>query len=232
VSKQLPPVMLRDCRACKAKHISDSAMRTASLAAGLELEPATSPPVLLRRRGAKLPKRPDATALADLALGYLTLLGPATMAEVAGYLEARRADVEQALDGKLTDLAEVTLDGRTLLVPANQTGLLRKPPDPDPVRLLGPFDPYLQARDRNLLVPDKAVQKALWPVLGRPGALLVEGEVAGMWRTKTSGKKLTITVETFVPVPRSAWRQVDAEAERVAQVRGAASVTVSAVGGR
>lgn len=226
VSKQLPAVMLRDCRACKARHLSDSAMRTASLPAGLELEPGTSPPVLLRRRDAKVPNRPDIHALAELARRYLTLLGPATIADVAGYLEARRADVQEALDGGLADVVEVEVDGRTALLPAEQAKLLRKPPDPDPVRLLGPFDPYLQARDRDLLVPDKAAQKALWPVLGRPGVLLVDGEVAGMWRTKTSGKKLTINVETFLPVPRAAWRELDAEAERIAQVRGATSVTV------
>lgn len=226
VSKRLPPAMLRDCRACKARHISDSAMRVASLAAGLELEPGTSPPVLLRRPRGRVPKRPDLSALAELARRYLTLLGPATVADVADYLEARRADVAQALDGALPDLAEVSVDGRTALLPAEQIELLREPPDPDPVRLLGPFDPYLQARDRDLLVPEKAVQKALWPVLGRPGALLVEGEVAGSWRAKSSGKKLTITVATFLPVPRSVRRQLEAEAERVAQVRGASDVAV------
>jgi hypothetical protein len=100
-------------------------------------------------------------------------------------------------------------------------------PAPDVVRLLGAFDPYLQARDRDLIVPDKAVQKALWPVLGRPGALFVDGEVAGTWRTKASGTKLTITVEAFGPLPESVWKRVDEEAERIAEVRAAKDVTVA-----
>ncbi len=70
------------------------------------------------------------------------------------------------------------------------------------------------------------MQKTLWPVLGRPGALFVDGEVAGTWRTKASGDKLTITVDTFGPLRPSVWKQVDAEADRVAEVRGAAEVTV------
>jgi hypothetical protein len=78
-------------------------------------------------------------------------------------------------------------------------------------------------------VPDKAVQKVLWPVLGRPGALFVDGEVAGTWRTKTSGKKLTITVEAFAPLPPKFWKQVEAEAERVAEARDAAEVSVKRV---
>jgi Winged helix DNA-binding domain len=92
--------------------------------------------------------------------------------------------------------------------------------------LLGAFDPYLQARDRDLIVPDKAVQKTLWPVLGRPGALLVDGEIAGTWRTKASGGKLTISVDAFGPLRPAVWKQVDAEAQRIGEVRGAQDVTV------
>jgi Winged helix DNA-binding domain len=223
MTKLLPEPMRRDCRACKTKHISDSAMRTAAPAAGLEMEPGTAPPVLAPRKGASLPKGPDAKAVAQLALGYLTYLGPADVGEFAGYLEGRRADIATAWpDG----LAEVTVDGRRGWLPEAQLDELAKSPAPEIVRLLGPFDPYLQARDRDLIVPDKALHKVLWPVLGRPGVLFVDGEVVGSWRTKTSGGKLTITVEPFGALPPKVWKQVDVEAERVAEVRGAGDVTV------
>jgi hypothetical protein len=203
-------------------------MRVSSLAAGLELEPGTAPPVLLRRKQGRTPQGPDLTALRRLVLAYLTLLGPATPVEAAGYLEARRAELMAAWpeDG----LVEVRLDGRQAWVPEPQLELLNAPPAPDPIRLLGGFDPYLQARDRDLIVPDKAAQKALWPVLGRPGALLVDGEIAGLWRPRSSGRKLRLTVEAFAPLPPSVWAQVEAEAERVAAVRGAAEVSVNRTG--
>ena len=226
VTKRIPKAMWRDCRSCKTSHISDSAMRAAAPAAGLEIEPGTAPPVLLPRRGAKLPTRPDPSALGRLAAGYLRFLGPATVGEFAGYLEARRADVTDVWPG---GLAEVCVDGRTAWLPAGFVDALREAPEPDLVRLLGPFDPYLQARDRNLIVPDKAVQKALWPVLGRPGALFVDGEIAGTWRTKAAGKKLTVSVEAFAPLRPSVWKHVDAEADRVAQVRGVQDVRVTRV---
>lgn len=230
VSTALPDVMLRDCRACKAKHISDSAMRVATPAAGLEMDPGTNPPVLLRRPHARLPERPDLDALAHLARRYLALLGPATLGEFAGYLEARRADVEQAVGGRLGDVVDVDVDGRHTLLPADRLDALRSAPGPEPVRLLGPFDPYLQARDRALLVPDPAVQKALWPVLGRPGAVLAEGEVVGAWRSKASGRTVAITVEPFVLLSKGTWRELEAEGERVGQVRGATKVSVSRKG--
>lgn len=225
VTKRIPQAMWRDCRPCGTSHISDSAMRVAAPAAGLEIEPGTAPPVLVPRRGAKLPSQPDPKALGRLGVSYLRLLGPATVSEFAGYLEARRADVTKTWtdDG----LAEVDVAGRTAWLPEDRLDAVRSAPAPELVRLLGPFDPYLQARDRNLLVPDKAVQKALWPVLGRPGALFVDGEIAGTWRPKAAGQKLTITVEAFVPLRPSAWEQVEAEAHRVGQVRGVDNVTVA-----
>ena len=64
-------------------------------------------------------------------------------------------------------------------------------------------------------------------MLGRPGALFVDGEVVGTWRTRTSAELLTVEVDAVVPLPPSTWRAVDAEAERLALVRGATKVAVT-----
>jgi hypothetical protein len=224
VSKRVPKVMLRDCRVCKAHHISDSAMRSTALAAGLELEPGTAPPVLLPRDGAKSVDGPDPKALRRLVLAYLAVLGPATPSDVAGYFEVRTADLMQVWPD---DLVEVSVDGRTTYLAAEQVDALTSAPRPEVVRLLGPFDPWLQARDRPLIVPDKGVHKALWPVLGRPGVLFVDGEVVGTWRPKASGRRLTLQVDAFAPLSPAVWRAVDDEAARVAAVRGVEDVSVS-----
>jgi len=111
VTTRIPAVMRRDCRACKTRHISDSAMRTASLAAGLELQPGTAPPVLQRWRGVRVPSlsATEVPALQELIRAYLRLLGPATQGDVAGYLDSRRADIAAVWpDG----LVEVSVDGR------------------------------------------------------------------------------------------------------------------------
>ncbi|HLY33293.1 MAG TPA: crosslink repair DNA glycosylase YcaQ family protein [Jatrophihabitantaceae bacterium] len=223
VTRRIPKAMRHNCRACKTAHISDSAMRTVALAAGLEIEPNTYPPVLLPRPKARPVDAPDVRALRRLVIAYLTLLGPAAPADVAGYFEVRAADLKQAWPD---DLTEVHVDGKKAWLPAAAADQLARARPKDVVRLLGPFDPYLQARDRDVIVPDKAAHKTLWPVLGRPGVLFVDGEVVGAWRPKASGTKLTLTVEAFAPLPESAWRRVDTEAGRVAAVRGATDVTV------
>jgi hypothetical protein len=225
VTQRVPPVMRRACRACGTSHISDSAMRAVALAAGLELEPGTAPPVLVPTTDAAEPDGPDTAALRSLVLAYLTLLGPATQAQVADYFGVRTADLVQAWpDDRLT---EVQVDGSRAWLPAACVDDLAAAPSPELVRLLGPFDPYLQARDRAVIVPDRAAHKALWPVLGRPGVVFVDGEVLGLWRPKSSGRNLTIAVEAFAPLSPATWRAVEDEAERIAAVRGAADVKVS-----
>ncbi len=86
------------------------------------------------------------------------------------------------------------------------------------VRLLGPFDLFLQGRDRDLVVPDPAARKDLWRTLGRPGAVLAGDEVVGSWRPRASGRKLRLAVSIWDGGEPPAG--LDAEAERLAAFRG------------
>ncbi len=88
------------------------------------------------------------------------------------------------------------------------------------VRLLGPYDPYLQLRDRELLVPDDDRRKDLWRTLGRPGAIVADGEVLGTWRPRSAGKKLTVRLDLWDTTTRADRRRIDSEAERLAAFRG------------
>lgn len=230
VTARVPAPLVRDCRPCGTRHVFETPFRSGALPAGLELEPDVAPPVLVPRGDGGGPVlTSDPAAVRRLVLAYLALLGPAGPAEAAGYLGARRADVEALWPAD--DLVEVSVDGRAGWLPADRVPALRRAarePEPrDCVRLLGPFDPWLQARDRDLIVPDRAVHRTLWPVLGRPGVVFVDGEVAGTWRAKLSGGRLALTVTGFGTLPPHVWPQVEAEAERMRVVRGAARVAVT-----
>jgi hypothetical protein len=90
------------------------------------------------------------------------------------------------------------------------------------------MDALLQARDRDLLVPDKKRQKEVWKVLGNPGVLLLDGEIGGVWRAKMAGKKrVDLTVTPFGSLPAMARRAVETEAAEVARARGASDASVT-----
>jgi hypothetical protein len=219
LNARLPEPYLRFCRPCNAVHLYEQPFRLAALRAGLELEPGTSPPVLRPVPG--LAPIPQVPARLDVVRGYLRLLGPATPAHVAGYLDAPTTDVRAHWPD---DAVEVSVGGERRWVVDDAAGResLDAPP-PDGVRLLGPFDLFLQAKDRELLAPDPAHRKALWPVLGRPGAVLAGAEVAGTWRARKSGTRVTVTATLWSPVRRE---ELTAAAELLAGFRG---LTLTAV---
>ncbi len=220
LSQVVDPPYNRYCRPCDAVHSHEQTFRLAALRAGLELQPGTSPPVLQPVPGFvpadTVPKR------LDVVRAYLHLLGPATPQHVAGYLDAPVADVKVRWPD---DAVEVAVDGQRRWLLAADADRLGAPP-PAVTRLLGPFDLFLQARDRETLVGDPARRKALWPTLGRPGAVLVDGEIAGLWRPRKAGASLTVTVEPWTPFSPAVRDAVGEQAERLAAFRGTRLKTV------
>jgi Winged helix DNA-binding domain len=225
VSTRLTPLLdepyHRDCQACGAIHVGETPFRMAALYAGLELEPGTSPPVLRRIPG--WPERTAGPADDPLAApehlqpirNYLRFLGPATPRDVAAFLDTSVTEVKKHWPD---DAVAVRVDGaeRWLL----QSSALESDPDFDLVRLLGGFDLLLQGRDRDVLVPDTSRHKALWPPLGRPGAVLVGTEIVGTWRPKTAGARFTLRLHLWTKIGKAVRQRLEAEAVRLAAHRG------------
>jgi hypothetical protein len=211
---------LRFCRPCNTVHLYEQTFRLGALRAGLELQPGTSPPVLQRiprfSRSGRVPER------LDVVRGYLRLLGPATPRQVATFLDSPVKDVTARWP---QDVVGVTVDGEQRWLLADDLDRARAG-TARTTRLLGPYDLFLQGRDRELLVGDPARAKALWPVLGRPGAVLRDGEVAGTWRPRRSGARFTVLVEPWGTVSAALRAAVTEEAERLAVFRGVALSSV------
>ncbi|WP_264159671.1 winged helix DNA-binding domain-containing protein [Actinomadura montaniterrae] len=92
-------------------------------------------------------------------------------------------------------------------------------------RTAPPRDPYTQLRDRETII-DKQYHRDVWRAVGDPGTVLVDGEIAGVWRPRKSERKLTIRVTSFGSLPARNKKPLQAEAEQVATLRGASSVDV------
>lgn len=221
----LPEPYLRWCRPCGATHMYEQTFRLAALHAGLELEAGTSPPVL--RRIADWPSSqvgcadpPERGGRLDLVRTAVHLLGPTTPTLVAGYLDS---PVREVTSRWPQDVVTVDVDGVSAQVLEEDLDRLRAAATEDrepTVRLLGPYDLFLQARDRELLVPDAEARRTLWPVLGRPGAVLVDGVIVGAWRPRARARTLAIEVTPWAPWGRSLREAVDAQHARLAAFRG------------
>jgi Winged helix DNA-binding domain len=214
LTTRLDDPYLRFCRACDATHSYEMPFRLAARRAGLELRPGTSPPVLERIRGWRGRAKTVPPRL-DVVRAYLHLLGPATPKMVAAYVDAPVKDVKARWP---RDAAEVTVEGEPhSILDDDLAALTAASAGTDTVRLLSPFDLFLQAKDRERLVPDAARRRELWVTLGRPGAVMVGSELVGTWRPRASGTRLRLLVDAWSPLPEDA---VAEQAERLAAHRG------------
>jgi hypothetical protein len=214
LTQRLPAPYLRYCRVCEATHSYEQTFRIAALRAGLELQPGTSPPVLQRIKGWRGPARTVPDAL-DPIRGVLRFLGPTTHQDVAGYIDAPVSDVKAHWPA---DAVPVEVNGsKRWLLDEDKAALETASVDREQVLLLAPHDLFLQARDRELLAPDKVRRKQLWVVLGRPGAITGGNEIVGTWRPRASGGKLRLAVERWADVDD---RLLAEQAERLAEFRG------------
>ncbi|MEU7905950.1 DNA glycosylase AlkZ-like family protein [Actinoplanes sp. NPDC049118] len=224
VSALVPRELTYDCRACGARHIAGNVWQHSGLAGGVEVESRGKDATLGPIRDA--PPQPVRNAgIGALITTYLRLLGPATPVEVAKYLGSTAAEMKKVWPAGLT---EVRVDGRVAWLPTSAVPELAGATAAPGVRLLPAMDALLQARDRDLLVPERARQKELWKLLGNPGALLIDGEIAGVWRARLAGRKrVDLTVTPFGSLTAKTRRAVEDESAVVARARGVAAATVT-----
>jgi len=223
VTAKVSPGLSPYCRPCGCHHISEQLLRLTALPGGVRLAPVPAPLLL-----APLPDWPwppaEPAGTDTLISTYLRLLGPATPADAAGFLGTSRGELTASWP---EGVVEVRVDGRKTWLPVDSADALRDAEPSRVVRLLPPSDPLLQGRDRDLLVPDRAHQKALWRALQSPGALLVNGEITGTWRAKLAGKRrLDLEVRPFSSLAPADRAKIDEQAQRVAAVRGVAEAGV------
>ncbi|MBD5786429.1 winged helix DNA-binding domain-containing protein [Cellulosimicrobium terreum] len=253
LTERLPEAYVRWCAPCGATHSYEMTFRLAALQAGLEIEDGTSPPVLRPVPGLEPPLygrlADQADPRHDVVRGYLRFLGPASVHNVAAFLDA---PVRTVRDAWPADVVEVEVEGmggsggkgpsgrgggrpaRSLWVLADDADALagaagrhrEQAHGTTQLRLAGPYDPFLQLRDRELLVREQARRTDLWRTLGRPGAVLADGEVVGTWRPRASSGRLAVLVDPWQRWDQALTDAVAEQAERLGSFRDASSVSV------
>lgn len=231
LSERVGEPFLRFCRPCNAIHAYEQPFRLAALQGGLELEPGTSPPVLRRVAKLRAPRYGRLGGEADppfhVVRNYLRFYGPARTKDAAAFVDTTAKDVKAQWPA---DAVEVDVEADAGDRSSGRWFALEEDVDElsgggdgggtGVVRLLGPFDPWLQLRDRELLVADDARRNDLWRTIGRPGGVVVDGEVVATWRPRTSGRRLSLHIEPWRSLTTRERAGLEEQAQRLAAFRG------------
>lgn len=174
---------------------------------------------------------PPARAAAHLARRYLAAYGPATVQDLAHFFGAKVGSARTWVADLRPHLVEVEVEGRTLLLLADDADALRDAVDAPSagVRLLPGYDGLLMGHaDKSWTVREPSEAKAVWRSAARVSAVaLDDGVIVATWTHKARAREVDVEV-----TPLSGWRPalaeaVEAEAHRVAQHLGRDHATLA-----
>lgn len=172
-------------------------------------------------------------ALRRLVLHYLRGYGPASSGEFARWLAAPKlwagelfaslgAEIEPCSiqeSGSGTAGAAKTGPSATAWRPAGD-----ELPEPDElprgVRLLPYFDAFgVGSHPRDLLFAGRAADRALaGGQAGNYPLLLIDGQVAGVWHQRRSGRRLQVPAEPLEPLAAARRRELDGQVSRLGEI--------------
>jgi hypothetical protein len=175
--------------------------------------------ILMRWEGARQPvvwtvppptMEPDAARL-EVARRYLRVFGPGTAAGFSNWAGIRPPRAGRTFDALAPErIAVRTPIGEGWILASDEPAFRSPAMRVDGVRLLPSGDALflLWGADRSLLVPDAAHRPQLWTPRVWPGALLVDGEIAGTWRRADA----TVVIEPWRALSDRERDAVEAEA--------------------
>ena len=174
--------------------------------------------------GHAIPATAPDTARAELLRRYLRRYGPSARPDFAAWLGINPGDAGPWWNLVSEELTRIEFGGTSWIL-TEDLEALRSAPQPEGVRLLPPHDPYTQMRDHGTIV-GKQHHRELWGRVGDPGAVLISGQVAGTWRPRKEGRKLTVAITAFNQVSVADKELLHREAQQIAALRGASSADV------
>lgn len=149
--------------------------------------------------GHKPGKLPDAGKI--LVRKFLHCYGPAVVSSFTDWLGCCPKQAKRLWNEIADELAVVRTEGRDSYILSSDLEKLRTAHaadfDENKLLMLGAHDPYLDIRDRTILLENKALHKNVWRTTANPGVILKGGRIAGIWRQKTQKDKISISVELY-----------------------------------
>ena len=146
-------------------------------------------------------------AMATVVERYVRGHGPVTEKDVAGWLLQPLGFTREALALIEPQLEREEVDGQVWLTHVDA----RPVNGPTGVHLLPQWDELLLGyKSRELTLPDEHVAKVVpgRNMLFQP-TLVIDGEVAGLWRRREARSRVIVEVEPFTALSTSRWREVE-----------------------
>ena len=165
---------------------------------------------------------PSAQGTAELARRFLHAYGPATLRAFADWLGSTPAQAKRLWQQIEEELEPVTAAGKKAFILQSDRESFRRADTEESLLLLGPHDPYLDIRDRAILLEDTAAQRQVWRTVGNPGVILKSGKIIGIWKTRTQREKLSVTTTLWQPLSAPEQRELERQMEGYASFRGLA----------
>lgn len=179
------------------------------------------------------PKIPDADKA--LVRKFLHCYGPATESSFLDWLGCSRQQAKRLWSTIAKEIEPVSVGKQTCYILSEDLGNLLSAEDredrPGKLILLGAHDPYLDIKDRSVLLEHPTLQKKVWKTVANPGAILKEGRIVGIWKCKTLKNQLEIAMELFEDLQEKERKMLETFAEEYAGFRmaGIKKCTISGI---
>ena len=161
---------------------------------------------------------PDADK--ELMRKFLYCYGPATVDCFMNWLGCSVQQAHRLWNTISDEVVPVQVEGKTCyMLSADMDSLLSADSDEEKLILLGAHDPYLDMKDRTIILENKSFHKTVWRFVANPGAVLKGGRIIGTWKTKTLKDKLEISMTLWEPTQPSEQQQLKSLAEEYAAFR-------------
>ncbi len=150
---------------------------------------------------------------------YLHVFGPATLQEFMLWRGTRGEPPRRWWQAEAANMAEVSVEGKPAFILHSDLDELLKPAAQTcyPMTMLYRFDPLLLGnKDKRWIVP-AAHYKQVWRPAGHiEGVVLVKGKAVATWRYTRKATGLSITVDPFRRISKTARRQIERKSTQIA----------------
>ncbi len=171
--------------------------------------------------GGDPPQSPDGQR--QLVRKFLHCYGPSTQAAFGEWLGCSPRQAARLWKTAEDEMITVKAAGKSRFLLAEDAEILafQGPPE-EKLLLLGPHDPYLDIRDREVILEDRACQRLVWRTVSNPGVVLKGGRVAGIWNGKVRDGKLEFSTTLWENLSPRECRLLEELGEEYAVSRGLA----------